>query len=151
MGRRKLAKRHWKWPPSEFGPGRRPKLAKRCRFSGRLDALTGEWGLAPQQFGVSIPQIFLKRGSAELALVLCCARRLEATSASAPRCLRMMEPSCRATVSARLVPRERVWTARWAARWRCNGRRDGGAMGDAMGGATGSVMEARWAVHWAAQ
>src|SRR5882672_9291911 len=89
--------------------------------------------LPPQQFGVSIPQIFLKRGSAELALVLCCARRLEATSASAPRCLRMMEPSLPGQLfPARLVPREGVWTARWAARLAAQWR-------------------ARWAVHWATQ
>src|SRR5712664_1032486 len=89
--------------------------------------------LPPQQFGVSIPQIFLKRGCAELALVLCCARLLEATSALAPRCLRMMEPSLPGQLfPARLVPRERVWTARWAARWAAR-------------------LAVQWATRWAAQ
>src|SRR6266446_5451372 len=105
--------------------------------------------LPPQQFGVSIPQIFLKRGFAELALVLCCARWLEATSASAPRCLRMMEPSLPGQLfPARLVPRERVWTARWAARLAVQWATRWAARWAARQAAQ---WRARWAVHWTAQ
>jgi len=77
MGRRKLAKTSLKWPPSEFGRVVVPSGESDVVSAAGSTALTGEWVLPPQQFGVSIPQIFLKRGSAELALVLCCARRLE--------------------------------------------------------------------------
>src|SRR5882762_6512150 len=105
--------------------------------------------LPPQQFGVSIPQIFLKRGFAELALVLCCARRLEATSASAPRCLRMMEPSLPGQLfPARLVPREGVWTARWAVQW---ATRWAAQWTTRWAARQAAQWRARWAVHWAAQ
>src|SRR5882672_2362337 len=109
--------------------------------------------LPPQQFGVSIPQIFLKRGFAELALVLCCARRLEATSASAPRCLRMMVPFLPGQLfPARLVPREGVWTARWAARLAVQWATRSATRWAAQWAARQAAQwRARWAVHWAAQ
>src|SRR5467141_5399957 len=107
--------------------------------------------LPPQQFGVSIPQIFLKRGCAELALVLCCVRRLDATSASAPRCLRMMEPSLPGQLfPARVVPREGVWTARWAARLAVQWATRWVARWTTRWAARQAAQwRARWAVHWA--